>query len=220
MVCEYVQFWKLAQCKAHGEIFVPHAYGPGIQAQGDWYEAVVELAGEGGHTSVLTAFAERRLRVGGEFFRKVHNKGRMQVGTKFYSTTPRAGLEARVSVPPSSVEIHHEGRMVASHPRCLDLEHCLGALKREPGTMAGPKPLRQWGGPLKVAVEDAIQIGASDVAVVRYLMTPSPINCAPSALDPEEIKRSEFSTRPLPAPTAYDQLPSLSTLSLVKEVAQ
>ena len=40
------------------------------------------------------------------------------------------------------------------------------------------------------------------------------------ALDPAEIKRSEFSTRPLPALTAYDQLLSLSAQSFVKEVAQ
>jgi transposase len=35
-----------------------------------------------------------------------------------------------------------------------------------------------------------------------------------------EIKRSEFSTRPLPALTAYDQLLSQSAQSFVKEVAQ
>jgi len=32
-VREYVQFWKLANGKARGEIFIPQAYDPGIQAQ-------------------------------------------------------------------------------------------------------------------------------------------------------------------------------------------
>ena len=84
-VREYVQFWNLANGKARGEIFIPQAYDPGIQAHVDWYEAVVS-----------------------------------------------------------------------------------------------------------------------------YLMTTGPINCAPAPLDPAEIKRSEFSTRPLPALTAYDQLLSQS----------
>jgi hypothetical protein len=45
-VREYVQFWNLANGKARGEIFIPQAYDPGVQAQIDWYEAVAELAGE------------------------------------------------------------------------------------------------------------------------------------------------------------------------------
>jgi len=45
-VREYVQFWKLANGKSRGEIFIPQAYDPGLRAQVDWYEAVVELAGE------------------------------------------------------------------------------------------------------------------------------------------------------------------------------
>src|SRR5689334_13989398 len=45
-VREYVQFWKLANGKSRGEIFIPQAYDPGLQAQVDWYEAVAELAGE------------------------------------------------------------------------------------------------------------------------------------------------------------------------------
>ena len=45
-VREYVQFWKLANGKSRGEIFIPQAYDSGLQAQVDWYEAVVELAGE------------------------------------------------------------------------------------------------------------------------------------------------------------------------------
>src|SRR5262249_46394830 len=44
----------------------------------------------------------------------------------------------------------------------------------------------------------------------------SRINCAPAPLDPAEIKRGEFSTRPLPALTAYDQLLSQPAQSFVK----
>jgi hypothetical protein len=51
-------------------------------------------------------------------------------------------------------------------------------------------------------------------------MTAREINSAPAPLDPGEIKRSEFSTRPLPALAAYDQLLSQSAQSVVKEVAQ
>ena len=49
---------------------------------------------------------------------------------------------------------------------------------------------------LSAALEEAIRIGSSDAAVVRYLATAREINCAPGPLDPGEIKRSEFSTRP------------------------
>jgi hypothetical protein len=203
-----------------------------------------------------------------EYFRKVNKQGCVQAGTNFYSTPLRAGLETRVRALPSTVEIHHQGRLVAEHPRCygqrkqiLDLEHYLDALERKPGAMAGSKPLRQWREDgrwsavydqfwsalqsrhgesegtrmmielmqlgrqcgydrLSAALEEAIRIGSSDAAVVRYLMTTSPINCAPAPLDPAEIKRSEFSTRPLPALTAYDQLLSQPAQPFVKEVMQ
>lgn len=80
---------------------------------------------------------------------------------------------------------------------------------------------RQYGyDRLSAALEEAIRIGSSDAAMVRYLVTASPINCAPAPLDPGEIKRSEFSTRPLPALAAYDQLLSQSAQPFVKEVAQ
>jgi transposase len=415
-VREYVQFWKLAHGKGRGEIFVPQAYDPGIQAQVDWYEAVVELAGvhvklqffslrsmwsgaafhqaylhatqqaflaahqeafryfggvfhqlrydnltsavkkvlrgrrreetdrfiafrshwefdasfctpgkgheKGGvegeagffrrnhlvpvpQASSLAALNESLLegcrkdfsRIIGErektagemfkleqphllplqsedfelaeeYFRKVNNQGCVQAGTNFYSTPLRAGLEARVRVLPSAVEIHHPGRMVAEHPRCygqhkqiLDLEHYLDVLERKPGAMAGSKPLRQWREDgrwsvaydqfwsalqsrhgesegtrmmiellqlgrqcgydrLRAALEEAIRIGSSDAAVVRYLITAREINCAPAPLDPGEIKRSEFSTRPLPALAAYDQLLSPSAQPFVKGVTQ
>jgi transposase len=405
-VREYVQFWKMDHGKARGEIFVPQAYDPGQQAQVDWYEAVVELAGEqiklqffslrsmwsgaafhqaylhatqqaflaahqdafryfggvfhqlrydnltsavkkvlrgrrreeterfiafrshwqydasfctpgkgnekGGVEGEVGFFRRNHLvpvpqslslaalnesllegcrkdfsRVIGarektagemfkleqrhllplqsenfelaeEYFRKVNNNGCVQAGTNFYSTPLRAGIEARVRVLPSAVEIHYQGRMVAEHPRCygqrkqiLDLEHYLDALERKPGAMAGSKPLRQWREDgrwnaaydqfwsalqsrqgesdgtrmmiellqlgrqwgytrLSAALEEAIRIGSSDAAVVRYLMTAREINSAPAPLDPGEIKRSEFSTRPLPAVAAYDQLLSLS----------
>jgi len=415
-VREYVQFWKLAHGKARGEIFVPQAYDPGLQAQVDWYEAVAELAGErltlqffslrsmwsgaafhqaylhatqqaflaahqeafhyfggvfhqlrfdnltsavkkilrgrrreeterfiafrshwqfeasfctpgkghekGGvegeagyfrrnhlvpvpqasslaalNESLLEACRKDLSRVIGEreqtagemlaleqprllplqsedfelaeeHFRRVNDKGCVQAGTNFYSTPLRAGLEARVRILPSRVEIHHQGRLVAEHPRCygrhkqiLDLEHYLNALERKPGALAGSKPLRQWREDgrwsaaydqfwsglqarhgeqdgtrmlvellqlgrqcgyerLTAALEEAIRIGSGDAAVVRYLLTAEPRSQAAPPLDPGEIKRSEFSTRPLPTLAAYDQLLSLSAPSFVKEVAQ
>ena len=415
-VREYVQFWKLANGKARGEIFIPQAYDPGLQAQVDWYEAVAELAGErltlqffslrsmwsgaafhqaylhatqqaflaahqdafryfggvfhqlrydnltsavkrilrgrrreetdrfiafrshwrfessfctpgkghekGGvegeagyfrrnhlvpvpqvpslaalNESLLEACRRDLSRVIGEReqtsgemfaleqprllplqgedfelaeeqFRRVNDKGCVQAGTNFYSTPLRAGLEARVRILPSTVEIHHQGRLVAEHPRCygrhkqvLELEHYLDALERKPGAFSGSKPLRQWREDgrwstaydqfwselqsrhgeqdgtramiellqlgrqcgyerLTAALEEAIRIGSGDAAVVRYLLTAKRMSQSAPPLDPGEIKRSEFSTRPLPALHAYDQLLSLLAPSLAKEVAQ
>jgi len=75
-----------------------------------------------------------------EYFRKVNKQGCLQAGTNFYSTPLRAGLEARVRVLPSTVEIHHQGRLVAEHPRCygqrkqiLDLKHYPDALETAAG---------------------------------------------------------------------------------------
>jgi len=73
---------------------------------------------------------------------------------------------------------------------------------------------------LTAALEESIRIGSGDAAVVRYLLTAKPMSQSAPPLDPGEIKRSEFSTRPLPALAAYDQLLSLSAPSLTKEVAQ
>lgn len=415
-VREYIQFWKMANGKARGEIFVPQVYDPGIQAQVDWYEAVVEMAGEQvtlqffslrsmwsgaafhqaylhatqqaflaahqeafryfggvfhelrydnltsavkkvlrgrrreeterfiafrshwhfdasfctpgkGHekggvegeagffrrnhlvpvpqASSLAALNELLLedcrqdfsRVIGErektagemfaleqphllplqsedfelaeeYFRKVNNLGCVQVGTNFYSAPLRAGQDARVRVLPSSVEIHHQGRLVAEHPRCygqrkqiLDLEHYLDALERKPGALVGSRSLRQWREEgrwsaaydqfwsalqsrhgetegtrmmiellqlgrqcgydrLKAALEEAIRIGSNDAAAVRYLLTARSINCAPAPLDPADIVRREFSTRPLPTVQVYDQLLSISAQPESLEAAQ
>ena len=52
---------------------------------------------------------------------------------------------------PSLIEIKHDSRCVARHPRCygrghqiLNLEHYLDVLEKKPGAMAGSTPLQQW----------------------------------------------------------------------------
>ena len=54
-------------------------------------------------------------------------------------------------VGPLTVEIMHDNKIVALHPRCygrgheiLDLEHYLDVLERKPGAMKGSTPLLQW----------------------------------------------------------------------------
>jgi hypothetical protein len=41
---------------------------------------------------------------------------------------------------------------------------------------------------LSVALEEAIRVGSSDAAVVRYLIATSPINCAPAPLEAQQHK--------------------------------
>ena len=52
---------------------------------------------------------------------------------------------------PTEVEIRHDNRCAARHPRCygrghqiLNLEHYLDVLEKKPGAMAGSTPLQQW----------------------------------------------------------------------------
>jgi len=54
-------------------------------------------------------------------------------------------------VGPSLIEIKHDSRCAARHPRCygrghqiLDLDHYLDVLEKKPGAMAGSTPLQQW----------------------------------------------------------------------------
>lgn len=60
---------------------------------------------------------------------------------------------------------------------------------------------------LTQALEQALRLGAQDVAAVRYLLTsarttgPSPLQ-----LPPEAVKRREYYERPLPILSAYDEL--------------
>lgn len=86
-----------------------------------------------------------------ESFCVVDGKGCIQARTNFYSTPLRAGTRCRVCVLPATVQVWHEGRLVAEHERCygrrqqlLELEHYLDVLLRKPGALAGSRPLAQW----------------------------------------------------------------------------
>jgi transposase len=81
----------------------------------------------------------------------VDSKGRVKVKTNWYSTPLWPGLRVTATVGPLTVEIMHDNKVVARHPRCygrshqiLDLEHYLDVLERKPGAMAGSTPLLQW----------------------------------------------------------------------------
>ena len=86
-----------------------------------------------------------------ESFCRVDGKACVQVKTNRYSTPLRVASQVRVRVLPTTVEVIHQGEVVACHPRCyerhqqiLDLEHYLDVLARKPGAFAGSKPLQQW----------------------------------------------------------------------------
>jgi transposase len=81
----------------------------------------------------------------------VDSKGRVKVKTNWYSTPLWPGLRVMASVGPLTVEIVHDNKVAAQHPRCygrghqiLDLEHYLDVLDKKPGAMAGSTPLQQW----------------------------------------------------------------------------
>ncbi len=99
----------------------------------------------------LLAKPDEPFDVADELYCRVDGKGCVQVKTNWYSTPLRPGTQARVRVWPNHVEIHHDGRCVARHPRwygrrrqVLDLEHYLDVLHRKPGAFAGSRPLDQW----------------------------------------------------------------------------
>lgn len=81
----------------------------------------------------------------------VDGRGRVRVKTNWYSAPVPPGSRVSASVSPTQVEILHDNRRVAQHPRCygrgheiLNLEHYLDVLERKPGAMAGSTPLEQW----------------------------------------------------------------------------
>ena len=78
----------------------------------------------------------------------VDSKGRVKVKTNWYSTPLWPGLRASAVVGPLTVEIMHDNKVTARHPRCygrgheiLDLEHYLDVLEKKPGAMKGSTPL-------------------------------------------------------------------------------
>jgi len=81
----------------------------------------------------------------------VDGHGRVRVKTNWYSAPLSPGLRATAVAGPSWIEIKHDNRSVARHPRCygrgqqiLNLEHYLDVLEKKPGAMAGSTPLQQW----------------------------------------------------------------------------
>ena len=81
----------------------------------------------------------------------VDSKGRVQVKTHWYSTPLWPGLGVAARGWPSRIDIEHDGKCAARHPRCygrghqiLNLEHDLDVLEKKPGAMPGSTPLEQW----------------------------------------------------------------------------
>jgi Mu transposase, C-terminal domain len=75
----------------------------------------------------------------------------VRVRTNAYSAPVWPGTTVQIKLAAATVEIWHQGRCVARHPRSygrhqeiLDLEHYLDVLERKPGALAGSKPLEQW----------------------------------------------------------------------------
>jgi hypothetical protein len=81
----------------------------------------------------------------------VDGHGRVKVKTNWYSAPLSPGWRATAVVGPLEIEIRHDNRCAARHPRCygrghqiLNLEHYLDVLEKKPGAMAGSAPLQQW----------------------------------------------------------------------------
>lgn len=99
-----------------------------------------------------------------------------------------------------------QGRWPASYDRYWEV------LKQREGKQAGTRAMIEillWGqqhGParLRQAVEEALRLGCSDVAAVRYLLTADQLEKKPS--DTVEVGSLISYERPLPTMEAYDQL--------------
>ena len=84
-------------------------------------------------------------------FPTVNGFGCVKVRTNAYSVPVEAGARVQAKITPTTVEVWHEGRCVATHERCyghhqevLNLEHYLDVLEHKPGALIGSKPLAQW----------------------------------------------------------------------------
>ena len=74
----------------------------------------------------------------------VDGHGRVKVKTNWYSAPLSPGWRATAVVGPAEIEIKHDNRCAARHPRCyghghqiLNLEHYLDVLEKKPGAMYG-----------------------------------------------------------------------------------
>ena len=81
---------------------------------------------------------------------RVDQTGCAKVRTNSYSVPLKAGSTVEARVSSTTVEFRHDGKRIASHPRCyshqqkvLDLEHYLDVLDRKPGALRGSTPLAQ-----------------------------------------------------------------------------
>lgn len=84
-------------------------------------------------------------------FPKVNSLGCVKVRTNAYSVPVRSGAIVQAKITPTTVEVWHDGRCVATHERCyghqkeiFNLEHYLDVLEHKPGALMGSKPLAQW----------------------------------------------------------------------------
>jgi transposase len=74
---------------------------------------------------------------------------------------------------------------------------------------------------LTIAIEQALECGATDAAAVRYFLTAPTLEYDTAApLDPQEVTRPEHYARPLPEVSAYDQLLRLASDNNRQEVAR
>jgi transposase len=99
----------------------------------------------------LLPLAEEDFEIVEVAFPTVNNLGCVKVRTNAYSAPVRSGAIVQAKIAPTTVEIWHEGRCVATHERCygrqkeiFNLEHYLDVLERKPGALPGSKPLAQW----------------------------------------------------------------------------
>ena len=84
-------------------------------------------------------------------FPTVNKIGCVKVRTNAYSVPVAPGTTVQAKITPTTVELGHEGRCVATHERCygryqeiFNLEHYLDVLEQKPGALMGSKPLAQW----------------------------------------------------------------------------
>jgi transposase len=116
---------------------------------GERMQRVGELLVE--ERAVLRPVADEGFALADESWARVDGRGCVRAKNSFYSTPLRVGTRAHVRVLPASVEILHEGQVVARHERSytnrqlvLDLEHYLDVLERKPGALGSSRPLQQW----------------------------------------------------------------------------
>jgi len=83
-------------------------------------------------------------------FPTVNSLGCVKVRTNAYSVPLDPGRKVQAKIRPSTIEMWHNGRCVATHERCyahqqeiLVLEHYLDVLEHKPGALRGSKPLAQ-----------------------------------------------------------------------------